>query len=441
MAAKAEKMTAVATTERKRYFGLSMPILISMCLIVLAAAYTGALSADLPGTFALMFVLGIIFNEVGNRIPIWNEYIGGGIVLAYLGTAALVYYNLIPQQYVESIDTVTSDMDFLTFFIAMLITGSILGLNRQLLVKSIVRYLPAILGGVAGAALLGILGGLIVGVSPADAVISYVLPIMGGGNGAGAIPLSQMYEKVTGNPSTTYYTFAIAILTIANIFAIITGGILNKIGESKKGLTGNKTNLMRNAAEIEEKEEKVKLTMKDYGGAMALGLSFYALGRLFGEYLLPTIGGVAIHSFAYMIIFVALANALGLIPNDIRQASQGMQSFFTKTMVIVIMVGVGVDTDLGELFAAITFGNVLMALLIVIGAILGSAIVGWLVGFYPIDSAVTAGLCMANRGGSGDIAVLGAADRMGLISYAQLSSRLGGGIVLVIGSLIFGLFL
>ncbi|MGX7394326.1 2-hydroxycarboxylate transporter family protein [Carnobacterium mobile] len=441
MAAKAEKMTAGATTERKRYFGLSMPILIGMCLVVLAAAYTGALSADLPGTFALMFVLGIIFNEVGNRIPIWNEYIGGGIVLAYLGTAALVYYNLIPQQYVESIGTVTGDMDFLTFFIAMLITGSILGLNRQLLVKSIVRYLPAILGGVAGAALLGILGGLIVGVSPADAVISYVLPVMGGGNGAGAIPLSQMYEKVTGNPSTDYYTFAIAILTIANIFAIIIGGILNRIGNSKKGLTGNKSNLMRNAAEIEEKEEKVKLTMKDYGGAMALGLSFYALGRLFGEYLLPTIGGVAIHSFAYMIIFVALTNALGLIPNDIRQASQGMQTFFTKTMVIVIMVGVGVDTDLGELFSAITFGNVLMALLVVIGATLGSAIVGWLVGFYPIDSAVTAGLCMANRGGSGDIAVLGAADRMGLISYAQLSSRLGGGIVLIIGSLIFGLFL
>ena len=45
---------------------------------------------------------------------------------------------------------------------------------------------------------------------------------------------------------------------------------------------------------------------------------------------------------------------------------------------------------------------------------------------------------MANRGGSGDIAVLGAADRMELMSYAQLSSRLGGGIILVIGSILFG---
>lgn len=64
-----------------------------------------------------------------------------------------------------------------------------------------------------------------------------------------------------------------------------------------------------------------------------------------------------------------------------------------------------------------------------------------MVGFYPIDTAITAGLCMANRGGSGDIAVLGAARRLELISYAQLSSRLGGGIVLIIASFVFSFFL
>ena len=105
------------------------------------------------------------------------------------------------------------------------------------------------------------------------------------------------------------------------------------------------------------------------------------------------------------------------------------------------LVGVGVDTNIIELAKAITLGNVAIALAIVIGAILGSAIVGYLVGFFPIDSAITAGLCMANRGGSGDLAVLGASNRMGLIAYAQLSSRLGGGIVLILGSVLFGAFL
>ena len=105
------------------------------------------------------------------------------------------------------------------------------------------------------------------------------------------------------------------------------------------------------------------------------------------------------------------------------------------------MVGVGVDTTIIELAKAITPGNVVIALAIVIGAIIGSAIVGYLVGFFPIDSAITAGLCMANRGGSGDLEVLSACNRMNLISYAQISSRLGGGIVLVIASIVFGMMI
>ena len=60
-----------------------------------------------------------------------------------------------------------------------------------------------------------------------------------------------------------------------------------------------------------------------------------------------------------------------------------------------------------------------------------------LVGFYPVESAITGGLCMANMGGAGDLAVLGAAKRMELMSYAQMSSRIGGAIVLLIGSFIF----
>ena len=64
---------------------------------------------------------------------------------------------------------------------------------------------------------------------------------------------------------------------------------------------------------------------------------------------------------------------------------------------------------------------------------------GQLVGFYPVESAITAGLCMANMGGAGDLAVLGAARRMELMSYAQISSRIGGAIILLIGSIAFSL--
>ena len=142
-----------------------------------------------------------------------------------------------------------------------------------------------------------------------------------------------------------------------------------------------------------------------------------------------------------MIIFVVILAATGVVPDGVRAGAKDLQKFFSGSLGIVIMAGMGADFDIAELFTALTPGNVLMALAIVIGAIIGAGGVGYLVGFYPIDSALTAGLCMANRGGNGDIACLGAADRMDLIAYAQLSSRLGGGIVLIIASFVFSFLL
>mgnify|MGYP001202419478 CR=1 FL=1 len=172
---------------------------------------------------------------------------------------------------------------------------------------------------------------------------------------------------------------------------------------------------------------------------MLLCGTIYAVGRLFSKVLLPTVLGAQIHTFAYSIIFVVILAALGIVPANIRVAAKNMQGFMVVGL--ICMVSMGVDFDLAELASACSPANLLIAFVIVLGTILGSAMVGKLVGFYPIDAAVTAGLCMANRGGSGDIAVLGAAHRLDLISYAQLSSRVGGGIVLIIASFFFSFFL
>lgn len=67
--------------------------------------------------------------------------------------------------------------------------------------------------------LFGVIVGAIFGISPTNIIIKYALPIMGGGNGAGAVPLSQIYEGATGEPAASYYSHAIIILTIANVSA------------------------------------------------------------------------------------------------------------------------------------------------------------------------------------------------------------------------------
>lgn len=436
----------MATNEGKSEFKLGgLPWWQALIAILLCAIpmYWGIQSGSLAGTLCSSFALAVVLYEFGERLPIWNNYIGGGLLMAFFGVALLKYFNLIPADAIDNINRIISgdDVNLLEFYIVFLIVGSVLALEKDILLRSFAGYIPSILGGLVAAAILGVLAGLAFGVSPTESIMKYVLPIMGGGNGAGAVPLSNIYETVTGDPAANFYGFAIIILTVGNIFAIIGSAFLNTLGKKFPALTGDHKTLVRGGENIARDDAKIKSTVSDMMGAMLLAFACYSVGRIMSKKILPTIAGASIHAYAYMIIFVVILAATGLIPASVRAGAKRLQSFMTGVLGMIIMVGMGADFDIAELFTVMTPGNVIMALAIVIGAIIGAGGVGYLVGFYPVDSALTAGLCMANRGGSGDLACLGAADRMELIAYAQLSSRLGGGIVLIIASFLFSFWL
>lgn len=442
---KEEKAKFMANEEKKilRLGGLPWWQALAVVLISMACVYLGVQSSSLSGTLCSAFGLGVILYELGEWLPIWNNYIGGGLLMAFFGTALLKFFNIIPEKTLENINRVISgdDVNLLEVYIIFLIAGSVLALDKDILLKSFVGYIPAILGGLAVAALFGVLVGLAVGVDPQTTIMKYVLPIMGGGNGAGAVPLSNIYETVTGDSASNFYGFAIIILTIGNIFAIIGSALLNTLGEKFPFLTGDKKTIVRGGEHLAREDKKVVCTMQDELGAVVLTLGCYGVGRLMSKVILPKIAGASIHAYAYMIIFVVILAASGIIPESVRAGAKRMQNFMGTVMGMVIMVGMGTDFDIAELFSVMTPGNVAMALAIVLGAVIGSGAVGYLVGFYPVDTALTAGLCMANRGGSGDLACLGAAKRMELMAYAQLSSRLGGAIVLIIASFVFSFWL
>lgn len=134
-----------------------------------------------------------------------------------------------------------NDYSFLNLFISFLVVGSLLGLNREILIKSSVLYLPAILASLAGAAIFGIFGGAMYGKSPVEILTAYVLPIIGGGAGTGAVPMAQVYHDVTGLDSSSYLSSALAILAVGNIIiiSVIFAVILNVIGMFIPRLTGN----------------------------------------------------------------------------------------------------------------------------------------------------------------------------------------------------------
>ena len=227
--------------ETFKIFGMTWYIFAAVAGIALVAMFGNYLPGNTVGAFAILYTLGITLGWIGDRIPVWNTYIGGGSILAFLGSAFLVYKGIIPEATIETVKIFMDTTDFLDLFIAVLITGSILSVNRKLLLKAFAGYLPAIIAGVVGAIVLGIVGGLLVGISPADVATKYVLPIMGGGTGAGAIPMADIYANATGNDPAQWLSFGLSILTIANIIAIICAAVLNKLGEMKfaKSLNGN----------------------------------------------------------------------------------------------------------------------------------------------------------------------------------------------------------
>ncbi|MGL4985897.1 MAG: 2-hydroxycarboxylate transporter family protein [Treponemataceae bacterium] len=421
-------------------FGMHPAFFLCMFTAVLLTHFADRIPSNTWGALAMCFSIGILFGEIGDRLPIWKDWIGGGAIMVFFASSTLAYFNLFSEREIEMFNNFMETTDFLDFYIGCLIVGSIMSLERTVLLKAFLGYIPAILGGLAGACLLGIAVGSLFGFSPVEMIIQYALPIMGGGNGGGAVPLSQIYESVTGLPKNIYYSKAISILTIGNIFAILGSAALNKIGYLFPKLSGNGL-LMHGQKNVNLEESEVPFSPQD----LAIGLFLIAVLYTFASFLakyIGKIGDVIIHRLAYMILLTIILNALGVIPASIRKAVQKTQSFLSKQLLWVLMVGVGiVYTDLPAFISTLNITNLVICLFIVVGGIIGSGFVGTLFKFYFIETALTAGCCMANRGGSGDLECLTAAKRMELMPYAQISSRIGGGIVLVIASIVFGIFL
>lgn len=126
-----EKKTSVID-ELKNMGGLPWWLYLICAGVVLAVAFTDTLGYDATAFIAVTMALAIILYKIGKILPIWNTYIGGGLLMVFFGTAVLKQLNLIPEKYVDLINnTVQGDVSILNVFIICLIMGSILSLDRK----------------------------------------------------------------------------------------------------------------------------------------------------------------------------------------------------------------------------------------------------------------------------------------------------------------------
>ena len=143
--------------------GMSLPVYLLVAALVLFAAVTEILPANMVGALAVMMVLGSLFNLIGSQTPIIRSYLGGGAVFCIFASSALATFGLLPQSVTQNCTTFMNEVGFLDFYIAALITGSILGMDRELLKKAAVRFLPVSFISMACAALMAGLMGVVTG--------------------------------------------------------------------------------------------------------------------------------------------------------------------------------------------------------------------------------------------------------------------------------------
>lgn len=420
--------------------GMRLPLYLLSVVVSLVAIYLDVLPKNMVGAFLVLLVFGELLNYIGNKLPIIKTYFGGGPIVAILLGSAIVYYGWFPKSTTDAISTFMNSGGFLDFYIAALITGSILGMNRKLLIKAAVRYLPCILGGVIIALGLVALVGPLVGFSASEAVAYIGIPIMGGGMGAGAVPISKVFASAMNMDAEAILSRLVPAVALGNALAIVFGGLLNRLGKKNKKLSGDGQLVVSQDPELAYKEKEIKNPkITDYATGIVIATGFFTLGTIIAWAF--KLIGVNIHSYAWMIIAVAVVKALNLMPEKYEDACTIFYKFIANNFTAALLLGIGIAyTNLGQILAAFTPQYLILVFMVVLGAVLGSGLVGKWVGFYPIEAAITAGLCMANMGGTGDVAVLTSAERMNLMPFAQISSRLGGAFIILLASFLVPLF-
>lgn len=366
-----------------KIMGMSLPVYIIAAFVILYAAMTGILPENMVGALAIMMVLGSALNLMGNKIPIIRSYLGGGAVFCIFASSALATFGILPTAVVENCKDFMNNVGFLDFYIAALITGSILGMNRDILKKAAVRFLPISFLSMACAILMAGLMGIITGRGFGQTILYIALPMMSGGMGAGVIPLSGIYAGATGADSAQIISQMIPASAVGNVLAIICAALIAKIGTIVPAINGN-------GELMPSKDEKRS------GKEMKLA---------------------------------------GIIPAKYEEAAVQWSQFVMKNFTSALLAGIGIALlDLKVLGAALTPEFMLITVVIILTVALCAGLFGKFVGFYPVEAAITAGLCTNSMGGTGNIAVLSASDRMGLIPFAQMATRLGGALVLISAS-------
>ncbi|STT07412.1 Citrate-sodium symport [Klebsiella michiganensis] len=176
-------------------------LFIGIAAIVAISATAGLLPKNMIGGLAVIMTLGFALAKIGRMVPILKE-VGGPAILCLMTPSVLVYFGMFEAHTLDTVHLLMKEANLLYFVIACLVVGSILGMNRTILIQGMVRMFVPLVVGTGAAILTGLLVGSLVGYSFYHTFFFIIVPIIGGGIGEGILPSRWPIQLFSGKRPT-----------------------------------------------------------------------------------------------------------------------------------------------------------------------------------------------------------------------------------------------
>jgi malate:Na+ symporter len=411
-----------------------VPIAVVLAVVLWVFVSRGKVATDLPMMIALTLLLSFICAEIGHRIP-GLRTVGGAVIVATFLPSALAYYHVLPADLVEAVTGFTKGSNYLFLYIAAIIVGSVFAMDRTVLIRGFVKIFAPLAAGTVAAVIVGALVGSALGLGMTHALFYVVLPVMAGGVGDGAVPLSLGYAQSLHLGSAGFgqqFAQVLPPVMIGSLFSVLIAGGLNWLGKRKPQWSGE--------GKLQPGEQLDSMLSKDeppphtdvmtIAAGLVTAVTLYLVGELADQlWKLPA---------PVVMLVLAVVMKLGwAVTRRLELGADAVFQMFAKvgTYPLLFMVGVA-WTPWDKLLAALAPAN-LITIAATVATLIGVGFwVGRKVSLYPIEAAIV-NATHAGQGGTGGVAILTAAERMQLMPFAQIAIRIGGAIVVSLTLLCF----
>jgi Na+/citrate or Na+/malate symporter len=116
----------------------------------------------------------------------------------------------------------------------------------------------------------------------------------------------------------------------------------------------------------------------------------------------------------------------------VEQGAFVVYRFFAVAVTYPLLFAIGVTmTPWDKLISALAPANLVTIFVTVLTMVGSGFYVARLLKMYPIDTAIVSA-CRCGQGGTGDVAILSAANRLQLMPFAQIGTRIGGALTVIL---------